>query len=124
MTQICYYNFQFSCDRDCIFARHTWQIKLGLLRLQRWVQDFNPYKVNTLVVQVWIQILGLLLEYWNPHIITALASAIYTVIKLNERTSSRTMGRFTWVLVEIDLKQEWEEYLMIERAGHCTFFNV
>ncbi|KAL8472980.1 hypothetical protein ACS0TY_029986 [Phlomoides rotata] len=67
-----YYNFQFSCadDRERIFSKRTWHIKPGLLRLQCWVQDFNPYKVSSSVIQVWIQILELPLEYWNPHIIT------------------------------------------------------
>ncbi|KAL8528799.1 hypothetical protein ACS0TY_006311 [Phlomoides rotata] len=46
-----YYNFQFSCgdDMERIFVKRTWQIKSGFLRLQRWVQDFNPYKVSSSV---------------------------------------------------------------------------
>ncbi|KAL8485233.1 hypothetical protein ACS0TY_027509 [Phlomoides rotata] len=125
-------------DRERIFAKRTWQIKPGLLRLQRWVQDFNPYKVSSSIAQVWIRILELPLEYWNTNILTALASAIGTVIKLDERTASRSMGRFARVLVELDLKQDREEYVMFERAGHrlvvyiqyerlpefCNFCNV
>ncbi|KAL8523002.1 hypothetical protein ACS0TY_013098 [Phlomoides rotata] len=34
------------------------------------------------------------------------------------------MDRFARVLVEFDLKQDWEEYLMFERAGHCSFVGV
>ncbi|KAL8521795.1 hypothetical protein ACS0TY_012089 [Phlomoides rotata] len=75
----------FGCgdDMERIFAKRTWQIKPGYLRLQRWVQDFNPYKVSSSVAQ-------------NPNIITALASAVGTVIKLYDRTTSRSMGRFAW----------------------------
>ncbi|KAL8537662.1 hypothetical protein ACS0TY_012696 [Phlomoides rotata] len=115
-----YYNFQFTCgdDRERIFDKRTWQIKPGLLRLQPWVQDFNPYKVSTSVAQVWIRISELPLEYWNNTIITALASAVGTVIKLDERTASRSIGRFARVLVELDLKQDREEYVIFERADH------
>ncbi|KAL8518453.1 hypothetical protein ACS0TY_009723 [Phlomoides rotata] len=114
-----YYNFQFSCgdDKERIFAKRTWQIKPGLLRLQRWVQDFNPYKVSSSVAQVWICISELPLEYWNTNIITALASAVGTIIKLDERTASRSMGHFARVLVELDLKQDREKYVMFERAA-------
>ncbi|KAL8463829.1 hypothetical protein ACS0TY_033685 [Phlomoides rotata] len=135
-----YYNFQFSCkdDRERIFAKHTWQIKSGLLHLQHWVQDFNPYKVSSSVVYVWIRISELPLEYWNPHIITALASAVGSVIKLDEHTASHSMGHFARVLVELDLKHDREEYVMFKRASHrsvvyiqyeqlpefCTYCNV
>ncbi|KAL8498925.1 hypothetical protein ACS0TY_022040 [Phlomoides rotata] len=121
-----YYSIQFSCveDRERVFSRRTWQLKLGLLRLQRWVPDFNPYRVTTSVVQVWIHISELPLEYWNKYIISALASAVGTVIKIDDRTLNKSMGRFARVLVELDLKQERKEYLMFERAGHCSFVGV
>ncbi|KAL8547278.1 hypothetical protein ACS0TY_006848 [Phlomoides rotata] len=121
-----YYIFQFSCgdDRERIFAKRTWQIKPGFLHLQRWVQDFNPYKVSSSVAPVWIRISELPLEYWNTNIITALASAVGTVIKLNEHTASRSMGHFARVLVELDLKQYREEYVMFERAGHRSVVYI
>ncbi|KAL8513600.1 hypothetical protein ACS0TY_012902 [Phlomoides rotata] len=104
-----YYNIQFSCgdDGEKIFAKRTWKIKSGFLRLQRWVPEFNPYKVSSSVAQ-------------NPNIITALASAVGTVINLDERTTSRSMGRFAQVLVELDLKHDREEYVTYERAGHMS----
>ncbi|KAL8493270.1 hypothetical protein ACS0TY_024473 [Phlomoides rotata] len=47
-----YYSIQFSCneDKERIFARRSWQLKPGLLRLQHWVPDFNPYRVTTSVI--------------------------------------------------------------------------
>ncbi|KAL8459386.1 hypothetical protein ACS0TY_036760 [Phlomoides rotata] len=121
-----YYNIRFNCnaDREKIFDRRSGQLKPGLLRLQHWVPDFNPYRVNTSVVQAWIRISELPLEYWNKHIITALASAVGTVIKIDERTLSRTMWRFARVLVELDLKHDREETLMFEREGHCSFVSI
>ncbi|KAL8521799.1 hypothetical protein ACS0TY_012093 [Phlomoides rotata] len=107
-----------------IFAKRTWQIKPGYLRLQRWVQDFNPYMVSSSVAQVWIQISELHLEYWNPNIITTLALAVGTVIKLDDHTTSRSMGRFARVLVELDLKHDREEYVMFERAGHRSVVYI
>ncbi|KAL8497099.1 hypothetical protein ACS0TY_020687 [Phlomoides rotata] len=121
-----YYNMRFSYDADMekFFARRLWQLKPGLLRLQRWVPDFNPFRVNTSVVQAWIRISELPLEYWNKHIITALASAVGTVIKIDERTLSRTMGCFARVLVDLDLKHDREETLMFELEGHCSFVSI
>ncbi|KAL8507042.1 hypothetical protein ACS0TY_017790 [Phlomoides rotata] len=84
-----YYNFQFSCGDD-----------------------------SSSIAQVWIRISELPLEYWNPNIITALASAVGMVIKLDDRTASRSMGHFARVLVELDLNHDREEFVMFERAGH------
>ncbi|KAL8513124.1 hypothetical protein ACS0TY_019344 [Phlomoides rotata] len=121
-----YYNIRFSCDadREKIFVRRSWQLKPGLLRLQRWVPNFIPFRVNTSVVQAWIRISELPLEYWNKHIITALASAVGTVIKIDKRTLSRTMGRFARILVEFDLKHDREKTLMFERDGHYSFVSI
>ncbi|KAL8506447.1 hypothetical protein ACS0TY_017368 [Phlomoides rotata] len=121
-----YYSIQFSCDGDKerIFTRRTWQLKPSVLRLQRWVPDFNPYRVTTSIVQAWIRISELPLEYWNKHIITSLVSAVGTVIKIDKRTLNKTMGHFARVFVELDLKHEREEDLMFERAGHCSFMGV
>ncbi|KAL8503104.1 hypothetical protein ACS0TY_022012 [Phlomoides rotata] len=98
-----YYSIQFSCDedRERIFARRSWQLK-----------------------PAWIRISELPLEYWNKHIIIALASSVGTVIKIDGQTLGRTMGRFAHVLVELDLKQDREEFLMFERAGHCSFVGI
>ncbi|KAL8503531.1 hypothetical protein ACS0TY_022315 [Phlomoides rotata] len=100
-----------------IFAKRAWSLKPGVIRLQNWVRNFNPYRVNSSVAQVWVRLSELPLEYWNNHIITALASVVETLIKIDERTASRSMGRFTRVLVEVDLKQDLEEYILFEREG-------
>ncbi|KAL8513603.1 hypothetical protein ACS0TY_012905 [Phlomoides rotata] len=52
--------------------------------------------------------------------VQALASVVGTVIKLDEHTASRSMGRFARVLVELNLKHDREEYVTYERAGHMS----
>ncbi|KAL8548210.1 hypothetical protein ACS0TY_007508 [Phlomoides rotata] len=94
-----YYNILFNSpeDRERILAKQTWVVKPGILRLQRWVLDFNPYRVNTSIAHVWIRISELSLEYWNVHILTTLASAIGSVIKIDDRTTSKPIGHFARV---------------------------
>ncbi|KAL8542608.1 hypothetical protein ACS0TY_003478 [Phlomoides rotata] len=41
-------------DRDIILGRSTWSLKPGVVRVQRWVRDFNPYKTKTSIAQVWV----------------------------------------------------------------------
>ncbi|KAL8524138.1 hypothetical protein ACS0TY_013921 [Phlomoides rotata] len=75
-------------DRERIFCHRSWALNPRVMKLQRWVPDFNPYKVQTSVVQVWIRLYELPMEYWQKEILSAMASVIGKVIKIDDRTLS------------------------------------
>ncbi|KAL8492513.1 hypothetical protein ACS0TY_023918 [Phlomoides rotata] len=76
-----YYIIRFSSleDQDCVFRRTHWVIQPGAIHLQNWIQDFNPNKVCTSLAQVWIRLLDLPMEYWQPVILEVMASALGTL---------------------------------------------
>ncbi|KAL8509367.1 hypothetical protein ACS0TY_016537 [Phlomoides rotata] len=121
-----YYNVQLLNldDRDKILGRTSWSLKLGVIRVQHWVRDFNPYKTSTSIVQVWVRLFEIPMEYFQTPIIHALASALGTVIKLDERTRDRSMCHYARALIEIDMKQKFEDYIMFEAEGHYSFASV
>ncbi|KAL8485573.1 hypothetical protein ACS0TY_027748 [Phlomoides rotata] len=121
-----YFNIRFSSkdDRDRILKRRTWSVKLGLMRLQHWVLDFDPDKIKSSVTQVWIRIHGLPIEYWQNQVLWAMTLVIGTPIMIDERTKTQSMCRYARMLVEFDLKQPREERIMFERAGHSSFATV
>ncbi|KAL8529085.1 hypothetical protein ACS0TY_006522 [Phlomoides rotata] len=121
-----YYNIMIENleDRDRIFRRRTWSIKPGFMRLMPWVPNFDPYNVNTSVAQVWIRLFQLPLEYWQEPILVALASAVGTVIRLDDVTRRKESAHFARVLVEVDLKKDLEEYVMIESSGHRSYVMI
>lgn len=88
-----FYNIQLSgnVERDRILEKRSWLLKPGVLRVQRWTLSFNPYKVNNSTAQVWVRIFELSMEYFLPQIIHAMASALGTVVKLDDRTRNRNM---------------------------------
>ncbi|KAL8478482.1 hypothetical protein ACS0TY_030395 [Phlomoides rotata] len=101
-----YYNVQLPNleDRDRILGMTSWFLKLGVIRVQRWVRDFNPYKTNTSIAEVWVRPFEIPMEYFQTPIIHALASALGTVIKLDDRTRDWSMCHHARVLIEIDMK--------------------
>ncbi|KAL8477324.1 hypothetical protein ACS0TY_029575 [Phlomoides rotata] len=121
-----YYNVQFPQleDRDRILGRSSWALKPGVIRVQRWVRDFNPYKTNTSIAQVWVRLFEIPIEYFQTPIIHALASALGTVIKLDDHTRDQSMCHYARVLIEIDMKQKFEDYVMFEAEGHYSFASV
>ncbi|KAL8552220.1 hypothetical protein ACS0TY_001064 [Phlomoides rotata] len=121
-----YYNVQLPNldDRDRILDRSSWPLKPGVVWVQRWVRDFNPYKTNTSIAQVWVRLFEIPMEYFLTPIIHALASSLGTVIKIDDRTKDRSMCHYARVLIELDMKQNFEDYVMFETEGHYLFASV
>lgn len=121
-----YYNFQFDSeeDRNKVWFKNNWILKSGILRLQQWVPDFNPYKIKSTVVQVWVRIYELSLEYWHYPIIMGIAKSVGNPIKIDENSMSGMYGHYVRVLVEMDLSINPQEHVMIERTGHCLFVSL
>ncbi|KAL8488072.1 hypothetical protein ACS0TY_024380 [Phlomoides rotata] len=64
------------------------------------------------------------MEYWQPGILEAMASAFGTLIKIDERTLHMRMGHYARILVEVDMKQELIEKIMHKMSGVCSFANL
>ncbi|KAL8542689.1 hypothetical protein ACS0TY_003534 [Phlomoides rotata] len=120
------YTIRFSLlvDRDRVFKRRYWPLQPGALCLQSWKQDFNPNRVCTSLAQVWVRISDLPLEYWQPAILEAMASACGTLLKIDDRTLHRKMGHYARILVEIDMKTDLIAKIMYKRSGICSFANL
>lgn len=79
--------------------------------LQRWVKGSNLYKVNSNLAQVWVRIYEISMEFFQPRIIHALASALRTVLKLDDRTKNGTMCHYARILLEIDMTKGCEDFI-------------
>lgn len=101
-----FYNIQFANqeDKTRVFSRSSWNLNPGSINLCRWTVDFNPYKLSSSVAEVWVRIYELSIEYWNPKLILGIASAVGNPVKVDERSTDGSLGHFTRVLVEVDLK--------------------
>ncbi|KAL8488748.1 hypothetical protein ACS0TY_024876 [Phlomoides rotata] len=114
-----YFTIMFSRleDRDRVFRRRHWVLQPRAIHLQHWVQDFNPNKVCTSLAQVWVCLMDLPIEYWQPGILDVMASAMGSLIKIDDRTAHRRMGHYVRISVEIDMRNELIEKIMYKRVG-------
>ncbi|XP_019447216.1 PREDICTED: uncharacterized protein LOC109350434 [Lupinus angustifolius] len=121
-----FYEFSFSTMEDMrkICSIGTWNLKPGILRLFLWTPDFNLNHQKQTHSQTWIRITGLPQEYWSPKIIFSIAGGIGTPLSLDGATSNRTFGHFSKVLVEIDLKIELPNQILVEREGFAFFVGI
>lgn len=119
-----YFNIQFVSmeEREAVWKKGSWAVKPGILRLQRWVPDFNPYKVRTSVA--WVRIYELSIEYWHPSVIFGIARALGTPVKIDDLSLNGMFGHYVRVLVDIDLSLPLQDHVMLERQGHCCFVSL
>ncbi|KAK2653306.1 hypothetical protein Ddye_013162 [Dipteronia dyeriana] len=61
-------------------------LKLGVLRLQPWVPDFNPSLQKSTNAQVWVRFYDFSWEYWHPKTIFDLARGIGVPLRLKKAT--------------------------------------
>lgn len=59
-----YFSIQFADLRDSgiIFTSQSWPQEIGIIRLQKWVPEFNPYKLKSPIVNFWVRIYKLPME--------------------------------------------------------------
>ncbi|XP_019447270.1 PREDICTED: uncharacterized protein LOC109350495 [Lupinus angustifolius] len=121
-----YYDFSFSSleDMRSVCAVGAWNLRPGYLRLYLWTPDFNPALQKFSHVQCWVKIIGLPQEYWSPRIIFSIAGGIGAPISLDDATNNRAFGHFARVLVDMDLKSELPNQILVEREGYAFFVEL
>ncbi|KAK3229623.1 hypothetical protein Dsin_001504 [Dipteronia sinensis] len=70
-------------------------LKLGILRLQPWVPDFNPAKQKSTNIQAWVRFYDLSWEYWHSKIISNLHRGIGVPLRLDRAIVEGDFGHFT-----------------------------
>lgn len=69
-------------------------------------------------------IFGLRQENWRQHILFSIAHGVRVSLVLDVATANRSFGNFTRVLVNIDLKQELCDHILVERDCFVFFVDL
>ena len=120
-----FYNIHFSNpeDRNRVWQAASWSIKPGILRLQPWTPDFNPFNQRPTNAQVWVRIHDLSWEYWHPQILSDIAKCVGHPLKIDNASIQGDLGHYARVLVDIDLSKSLIYSVMIEREGYEFFVS-
>ena len=85
-----FFQMQFSSteDKNRVWAAGSCLLSPGILRLQPWTPDFNPYRQKTTNTQLWVRFYDLSWEYWE------IARGIGTPLKLDKNTLEGNFGHY------------------------------
>ncbi|KAF3444965.1 hypothetical protein FNV43_RR14658 [Rhamnella rubrinervis] len=77
--------FQFFCEADIRRVEQTgpWCFNGNILLLHRWEPEVSPYEISFKETTIWVQFLGLLLEWYTPQFVRKLGMNIGEVLEID-----------------------------------------
>jgi hypothetical protein len=121
-----YFEFDFSSQDDLrtIWSAGAWNLKVGILRLSKWVPNFCPGVQKQTNAQAWIRLTNLPQEYWSTQTLFEIACGVGIPIDLDIMTRNRSFGQFARVLVDVDLSKRLHDCVLVERVGYAFHVGV
>ncbi|XP_012448856.1 uncharacterized protein At4g02000 [Gossypium raimondii] len=92
-------------DLLTVITAGSWKIMDHYLTIQKWKPNFHPTMGTIASIAVWIQLLGLPLEYFNEEVLVKVGKLVGRPIKLDSNTVYTTRGKFARIYIEIDLSK-------------------
>ncbi|KAK3222076.1 hypothetical protein Dsin_009101 [Dipteronia sinensis] len=112
-------------EKNMVWSLGSLNLKLGVLRLQPWIPDFNPSLQKYSNAQVWVRFYDLSWEYWHSMIISDLARGIGVPLRLDRATMEGDFGHFMHVFVDIDVSTVPPSSLLLERDdSHSSLISM
>ncbi|KAF6168009.1 hypothetical protein GIB67_020118 [Kingdonia uniflora] len=89
-------------DRNKIWSGGPWVIGKQLLRLSPWSPFFDLEKKQNTHALVWVNFLGLGVEFWEADTLMAPGRTLGTPIQVDHSSTTTEFGYFAKVLVDVD----------------------
>lgn len=116
--------FKTMAEQSLTMSIGTISLRPGLVRVSRWVPDFNPETQRQSNAQVWIRIVGLPIEYWRPTNLCSIARAAGIPLKIDTQTLKFENCIFARLLVDVDLRNELPEKVLVKRKNSNFFVSI
>lgn len=102
-----YYIAKFTAkeDYDHVLTGGPWLIDDHYLTVRKWVPNFTPDDEPIKILNAWVRIPDLAVEYFDAAFLHKVGSKIGKVIKIDNTTANAERGKFTRMCVEIDLSK-------------------
>ena len=84
------------------------------LTVRAWEPNFKPSNVVCNMVAVWVRLLELPIEYYDPRVLREVGSAIGLVLWENLNTASNVRGRFARICIQVDLNKPLSTRILLE----------
>lgn len=90
-------------DYEYVLIGGPWLIDDLYLTARKWVPNFIPSDEPIKILNAWVRIPNLAVEYFDSNFLHTVGNKIGKVIKIDQTTARAKRGKFTRMCVEIDL---------------------
>ncbi|KAM2560599.1 hypothetical protein TB1_011767 [Malus domestica] len=106
---------------------HTHNFILGRLQ-QRWSMlqgraGFDPHSESINRMAVWVRIVGLHIEWFNPEAMKRIGDLIGTTLRVDAHTASQVRGKYARVCVELDLTKPLIANVKVENCWYAVEYE-
>lgn len=101
-------------DFENVIKGGRWFIGGHFLTIKAWEPNFKPASVVCNLVAVWIRLLELPFEYYDPRVLREIGSAIGPVLRVDSNTASEARGRFARICIQVNLDKLLTTSILLE----------
>ncbi|KAF9609460.1 hypothetical protein IFM89_016459 [Coptis chinensis] len=120
-----FFMIRLTCEEDLrkIWGGGPWKFGDQILRLSKWMPDFDPTVHRTSTAAVWVKFPKLGQQYWDYEILMSIARGLGNPVGVDKHTLNRDFGFFALVLVEIDLAKPIPGKILVEEGEGKSFLQ-
>ena len=97
--------FELQTDLEVVLKGGLWFVGQQFLAIRKWEPEFKAEEASLSSVAVWIRLLGLPIEFYEPTILKKIGRAIGPVLRIDSYTANGVRGRFARLCVQVNIEQ-------------------
>ncbi|KAM2304045.1 hypothetical protein ACFXTH_023791 [Malus domestica] len=115
--------FALESDMKNILCGRPWIIAGQYLVMQKWRAGFDPHSESINRMAVWVRIVGLHIEWFNPEAMKRIGDLIGTTLRVDAHTASQVRGKYARVCVELDLTKPLISNVKVENCWYAVEYE-
>ena len=110
-----FFLIEFECREDInkVLKGGSWFIGQQFLTIWLWELEFKASVASFSSVAVWIRLLELPIEFYDPEVLKKIGEAIDPVLKIDTHIANGARGRFAMLCVQVNLDKPLIKTVMI-----------
>ncbi|XP_030931240.1 uncharacterized protein LOC115957160 [Quercus lobata] len=115
--------FELDEDVDTILMGGPWFIGQQFIAIRQWEPEFKASTATLSSVAVWIRLLELPIEYYEPNALLKIGKAIGPVLRIDSHTANGERGRFARLCVQVNLDKPLVRKLYLGKLEQCVLYE-
>lgn len=92
-------------DKNVVLSDRPWFIYDHYLTVKEWTPNFHPETDVIVNMAIWIRILGLPIEYYDPKLLHVIGYLARHTIKVDKNILQKERGKYARICVEVNISK-------------------